>query len=162
VNKHIIPISALWHFRFGQLSNNRLSQMTCLYPSITCDNKAICDVCHFSKQNKLPYPSSKSHTQSKFELLHFDIWGPLVVPSIHGHKYFLKIVDGYSRFVWIILLKNKSVVSTHVQSFITMVETMVLNFCLIPFMLLRVSFTIGPVWRIPNKMGELSVSINIF
>ncbi|KAK2459095.1 putative mitochondrial protein [Trifolium repens] len=123
INKHIIPSSALWHFRFGHLSNNRLSKMTSLYPSISCDNKAICDVCHFAKQKKLPYLSSKSHAQSKFELLHFDIWGPLAVPSIHGHKYFLTIVDDFSRFVWIILLKNKSVVSAHVQSFITMVET---------------------------------------
>ncbi|KAK2409531.1 putative mitochondrial protein [Trifolium repens] len=118
-----IPTIALWHFRFGHLSHNRLSHMINVYPSITCDNKAICDVCHFAKQKKLPYASSKSHAKFFFELLHFDIWGPLAISSVHGHKYFLTIVDDFSRFVWIILLKNKFDVSTHVQSFITMIET---------------------------------------
>ena len=55
-------------------------------------------------------------------MLHCDIWGPLNVPSIHGHKYFITIVDDYSRFVWIILIKSKSEVSLHIQQFITLIE----------------------------------------
>jgi len=79
-----IPDSALWHFRLGHLSNQRLSNMHSLYPSICVDNKAICDVCQFAKHKKLPFSTSSSHASSKFELLHCDIWGPLNVPSIHG------------------------------------------------------------------------------
>jgi len=68
-----IHMSALWHFRLGHLSNNRLYHMTSLYPSISCDNKSVCDICHFAKQRKLPFNVSLSHASSKFELLHFDI-----------------------------------------------------------------------------------------
>ncbi|MCI01909.1 peptide transporter PTR2, partial [Trifolium medium] len=121
-NFNVIPLSALWHFRFGHLSNSRLSKMTHLYPNLSVDNNAICDICHFAKQRKLPFHSSTSIAQSNFELLHFDIWGPLSVASLHGHKYFLTIVDDHSRFVWIILLKSKTEVSSHIQNFITLVE----------------------------------------
>jgi len=117
-----IPDSALWHFRLGHLFNQRLSNMHSLYPSICVDNKAICDVCQFAKHKKLPFFTSSCHASSKFELLHCDIWGPLNVPSIHGHKYFITIVDDYSRFVWIILIKSKAEVSLHIQQFITLIE----------------------------------------
>jgi len=71
----------------------------------------------------LSFSISTSHASSNFELLHLDIWGPLFVSSIHGHRYFLTIVDDHSRFLWIILLKTKSKVSHHVKSFIKMVQT---------------------------------------
>jgi len=97
--------------------------MQSLYPSISCNNKDVYDICHLTKQKKLPFSSSLSIASTKFELLHFDIWGPLAFPSVHNHKYFLTIVDDFSRFVWIILLKTKSEVSTHVKNFINMIHT---------------------------------------
>jgi len=86
-NVHI-PSNALWHFRLGHLSNQRLSQLHQLYPTIHVDNKSTCDICHFAKHKKLPYTLSTSTTSSNFELLHFDIWGLIAKVSIHGHKYF--------------------------------------------------------------------------
>jgi len=94
-----------------------------LYSSITIDNKALYDICHFAKQRKWPYNLSTSIASSKFELLHFDIWGPLFVTVVHGHKYFLTIVDDFSRFLWVTLLKNKSEVSGHVKNFVTLIHT---------------------------------------
>jgi transposase InsO family protein len=96
--------------------------MTQLYPSISFDNKAVCDVCHFAKQKRLPFTLSTSIATSKFDLLHLDIWGPLAIPSVHGHRYFLTIVDDHTRFVWIILLKQKSEVAIKLQHFITLIE----------------------------------------
>ncbi|KAK2387257.1 putative mitochondrial protein [Trifolium repens] len=124
VNHQTIPMSAIWHFRLGHVSNKCITSMIPMYPSISLDNKAaVCDVCHFSKQKKLPFMLSSSIASSKFELLHCDIWGPLATPSIHGHKYFLTIVDDFTRFVWLILLKTKAEVSDKLQQFIIMIET---------------------------------------
>jgi len=97
--------------------------MHSVYSSISGDNKAICDICHFAKQRKMPFNLSTSIASSKFELLHFDIWGPLSHSSVHGHKYFLTIVDNFSRFLWVILLKTKSEVFCHVKNFITLIDT---------------------------------------
>jgi len=51
-----------------------------------------------------------------------DIWGPCSIISIHGFKYFLTIVDDFSRYTWVILMHTKSEVRTHVTSFISYVE----------------------------------------
>ncbi|PNX73342.1 peptide transporter PTR2, partial [Trifolium pratense] len=123
VDKHqTIPMSAIWHFRLGHVSNARLSNMIQMYPSITVDTQAVCDVCHFAKQRKLPFSLSNAIANSAFELLHCDIWGPLAIPSVHGHKFFLTIVDDYSRFVWILLVKSKAEVAIKLQNFIVMIE----------------------------------------
>ena len=43
-----------------------------------------------------------------FELIHLDIWGPFSVASVHGHRYFLTVIDDFSRHTWVFLMKNKS------------------------------------------------------
>jgi len=118
-----IPSSAIWHFRLGHLFDQRLSMMHSMYSSISIDNKATCDICNYAKQRKLPYTLSTSEAYSKFELIHFDIWGPLSRAYLHGHKYFLTVVDDFSRFLWVILLKTKSEVSCHVKNFVKLIDT---------------------------------------
>ncbi|CAJ2647171.1 unnamed protein product [Trifolium pratense] len=118
-----LPSSALWHFRLGHLSSSSLSSMHLDFPFIDVDNKATCDVCHLAKQKKLSFPSSFNKASQCFELIHFDIWGPINVPSIHGHSYFLTAVDDHSRYTWLILMKHKSEAQSHVQNLIKMIET---------------------------------------
>lgn len=57
-----------------------------------------------------------------YELLHFDNLGPISIQSIHLNKYFLIVVDDYSRFTWIILLKTKGEAREQVQNIIKMLE----------------------------------------
>ena len=118
----VIPPQALWHFRLGHLSHDRISKMHQLYPQLVNDNKAVCDICHFARHKKISFPISTSRANAKFELIHFDIWGPISITSIKGHKYFLTVLDDFSRFVWVILLKSKAEVSDHVKNFITLIE----------------------------------------
>lgn len=40
---------------------------------------------------------SLSHAAAKFDLFHTNIWGPIYIPSIHGHQYFLTIVYDHNR-----------------------------------------------------------------
>lgn len=117
-----LPDSALWHFRLGHLSFSRMNSLHSQFPFVNVDNKAICDVCHYAKHRKLPFDSSCKRAHKPFELIHFDIWGPIAVPSIHGHSYFLTAVDDYSRFTWLTLMKSKSETRKHVTDFITFIE----------------------------------------
>lgn len=68
-----IPVTALWHFRLGHLSHQRMTKMFQLYPYIVSNKKVVCDICNFAKQKHLPFPSSLSHATPNFELIHFDI-----------------------------------------------------------------------------------------
>ena len=87
------------------------------------ESRSPCDICHYAKQRKLSFPHSLTHTSNIFDLLHADIWGPYVTPSISGHKYFLTLVDDFSRFTWIILMKTKSEARQHLTNFISFIET---------------------------------------
>lgn len=41
------------------------------------------------------------------EVLHSDLCGPMETPSIHGYKYFMTIIDEFTRYCEVIFLKNK-------------------------------------------------------
>jgi len=75
-----------------------------------------------AKQKKLSFSNSESRTDRCFSLIHIDIWGPSPTPSLHGHRYFLTIIDDFSRFSWVYLMQNKSETRTHLVNFINLVE----------------------------------------
>nr|KYP55041.1 Retrovirus-related Pol polyprotein from transposon TNT 1-94 [Cajanus cajan] len=58
-----------------------------------------------------------------FDLIHVDLWGPYSIPFVHGHKYFLTIVDDHSRYTWIFPLKLKSETSKILQNFVSLIKT---------------------------------------
>jgi len=65
---------------------------------------------------------AKPIAKTFFYLIHIDIWGPLGIPSLHGHKYFLTIVNDFSRHTWVHLMKNKSETRDLLQSFIVYIK----------------------------------------
>ena len=52
-----------------------------------------------------------------------DIWGPCVVNSMNGDKYFLTIVDDHSKFTWLYLMKSKAETHIHLINFVSMIKT---------------------------------------
>lgn len=58
-----------------------------------------------------------------FSLVHMDVWGPYNHPTINKCKYFLTLVDDFSRATWTYLLPNKHHVFRIFQSFYSYVET---------------------------------------
>jgi len=62
--------------------------------SKTCDD--FCQISPLAKQKRLLFPVSTSSSNKIFYLLHMDIWGPLAITFVDGHKY-LTVVDDFSR-----------------------------------------------------------------
>ncbi|GAU44842.1 hypothetical protein TSUD_400430 [Trifolium subterraneum] len=112
-DKSTILEPALWHFRLGHISLNRMHLLHSQFPFITLDNKGVCDICHLARHKKIPYNTSMNKVAFPYDVLHFDIWGPIATKSLHNHSYFLTAVDDYSRFTWIILMKHKSEARQH-------------------------------------------------
>ena len=84
----------------GHPSPQRLALSQSLVPDvITCNiNKSFdCYVCPLAKQKRLPFQSSISSSSSCFDVIHADIWGPYSSPSLNESKYFLTLVNDYSR-----------------------------------------------------------------
>jgi len=61
-----------------------------------------------AKQSRLPFHSSVISSIKPFALIHCDIWSPYRHPSISGARFFLTIVDDFSCFTWIFLMRHKS------------------------------------------------------
>jgi len=49
--------------------------------------------------------------------------GPLAFPSLHGHKYFLTLIDDFTRHTWIFLVKLKSKARTLMHNFVTFIKS---------------------------------------
>lgn len=113
----------LWHYRLGHPSNSVLQQIKERFPYVKYNSNGVCDICHLAKQCKLSFSTSNNKSVSCFDLLHMDIWGALAISSIHGHRYFLTIVDDFSRHTWIFLMKAKSETRSLIQNFISYVST---------------------------------------
>ncbi|WVY98655.1 hypothetical protein V8G54_030806 [Vigna mungo] len=114
--------TGLWHLRLGHPFDIRLHTLKLKYPFIVHHPTYMCDTCHRAKQKKLPFHDSNSNTMNIFYLIHVDIWGPCNIVSMRGFKYFLTIVDDFSRYTWLIPMPNKSVVRKTIIDFITNVE----------------------------------------
>lgn len=113
--------SDVWHFRLGHLSDSRIKLLSQYDPSISVNTNNCCTVCPLAKQRRLPFPVSESTSNKIFDLVHCDIWGPFSTDSLNGVKYFLTIVDDFSRFTWVHLMVSKSQTRSLLVSFINLV-----------------------------------------
>uniref|UniRef100_A0A7N2MIJ2 Retrovirus-related Pol polyprotein from transposon TNT 1-94 n=1 Tax=Quercus lobata TaxID=97700 RepID=A0A7N2MIJ2_QUELO len=101
-----LPSLALWHSCFGHAPSSRVQQLTSrgLLGSVSKDN-FDCTSCQLGKQPALPFYNSESISNSIFELIHSDVWGPSPVASIGGSRYFVVFIDDYSHYSWIFPMK---------------------------------------------------------
>jgi len=82
-----------------------------------------CDICHRAKQQRLPFHSSSITSSKAFDLIHVDTWGPYHTKTIHGQRYFLTLVDDYTRSTWTHLMVTKDEAFPLIKSFVAMVKT---------------------------------------
>ena len=78
--------------------------------------------CQFGKQTALPFNNSVSHALSSFDLIHSDVWGPSPISTLGGSRYFVIFMDGFSKYTWIYLFKNRSELYQIYRDFTKMIE----------------------------------------
>nr|GEX74015.1 ribonuclease H-like domain-containing protein [Tanacetum cinerariifolium] len=97
----------LWHSRLGHPADQVLNVLKNDLNLTKNTSVSVCETCHRAKQTREPFTLSDHKSVKPGELVHLDLWGPYRVSSKEGFKYFLTIVDDYSRAVWTYLLKTK-------------------------------------------------------
>nr|GEV36935.1 ribonuclease H-like domain-containing protein [Tanacetum cinerariifolium] len=88
----------LWYSRLGHPTDHVLSILSGKIGLKYYKHVSPCDIYHKAKQTKEPFPLSNHKSLAVGDLVHLDLWGPYRVVSRDGYKYFLTIVDDYSRF----------------------------------------------------------------
>ena len=115
--------TSLWHNRLGHPSTLPSQLLSKIIPAFTYDSKHSCEVCPLAKQTRLLFPKSSIQSMKFFELIHCDIWGPHKLETHSGAHYFLTIVDDFTRFTWIFLMKFKSETQMLLKQFIAYAYT---------------------------------------
>ncbi|GJW69887.1 retrovirus-related pol polyprotein from transposon TNT 1-94 [Tanacetum coccineum] len=120
--------SWLWHRRLSHLNFSTINQLTSKdlvngLPKFKYNKDHLCSACEQgkSKRASLP-PKLVPSTESKLELVHMDLCGPIRVASINGKKYILMIVDDYSRYTWVYFLRTKDEAPDTIIEFVNQVQ----------------------------------------
>ena len=70
--------------------------------------KCICGQCQMGKQVKSKHLSvTKVQTLRPLELLHINLISPARVQSLGGKRYILVVVDDFTRYIGVVLLRDK-------------------------------------------------------
>ena len=112
-----------WHLRLGHPS---FSHFKFLADQLHINNASLshnCSICPLAKQTRLSFPRSSITTHSTFDLLHCDVWGPHKIPIHYGLRFFLTVVDDFTRRTWIFLMQHKSEVHHLLVNFVKFVQT---------------------------------------
>ncbi|GJY83601.1 retrovirus-related pol polyprotein from transposon TNT 1-94 [Tanacetum coccineum] len=120
--------SWLWHRQLSHLNFGNINQLTSHdlvdgLPKFKYYKNHLCSACEQGKSKKASLPSKLvPSTESKLELLHIDLCGPLRVASINGKKCILVIVDDYSRYTWVYFLRTKDEAPDMIIDFVNQVQ----------------------------------------
>ncbi|CAI6006680.1 unnamed protein product [Closterium sp. NIES-65] len=106
----------LWHHRLGHPSVLRLrgmasrvlvSRLPRSLPPLPPGPGPACVPCVEGRQRATPHSSQSPPTEAPLQMLHMDVWGPARVRGQGHERYFLLVVDDYSRYTTVFPLRSK-------------------------------------------------------
>ncbi|GFV58138.1 retrovirus-related Pol polyprotein from transposon TNT 1-94 [Trichonephila clavipes] len=111
---HFVGTKEIWHQRFCHVNNDYLVKTSKNdsvkgLPRLTDNGKTHCIPCKLAKSKRVSFKKTGAvRSKRPLELLHMDLCGPMPTESQGGNKYFLSIIDDYSRKVTVFPIRNKS------------------------------------------------------
>ncbi|CAI7782602.1 unnamed protein product, partial [Closterium sp. NIES-54] len=111
----------LWHHRLGHPSLPRLcgmhsrllvSGLPRSLPSLPCSPAPPSLPCVEGRQRAAPHSSEFPPTTALLQTLHMDVWGPAPVGGTDQERYFLLVVDDYTRYTTVFPLRRKADISS--------------------------------------------------
>ncbi|WZZ07843.1 hypothetical protein YC2023_093764 [Brassica napus] len=108
-----ISESATWHARLGHVSTDTMNMMISKemitgIPNISVE-EGTCTSCLMGKQARASFPKATTYRASQvLELIHADLCGPISPPTAGRNQYIFVLIDDHTRYMWSILLKEKS------------------------------------------------------
>ena len=113
-----------WHSRLGHPSFSVLQTLVSQFSlplSQTSQKQFPCSHCLINKSHKLPFYSNTISSKSPLDYVYTDVWTSPIV-SFDNFKYYLILVDHYTRYTWFYPLQQKSQVKDTFIAFKSLVE----------------------------------------
>lgn len=127
--QHNVQCQHAWHRKLGHRDINAIKdlevkQLASGIKIKDCGLRSVCECCIRGKMSRIPFPQeSNSKTKSILELVHTDVCGPMQTATPSNNRYILTIINDYSRYSKVHLLKQKSDVCLKLKQFVTQMET---------------------------------------
>lgn len=113
-----------WHNRLGHRDPNAIRLLEGNLNITTCSQSLVCESCIQAKMTRKPVPKkSDSRSTNVLDLIHTDVCGPMQTTTPGGNKYFMTVIDDYSRYTMVYLLKNKAEVMPRLTEYVKYVQT---------------------------------------
>ncbi|CAI7787042.1 unnamed protein product [Closterium sp. NIES-53] len=149
----------LWHHRLGQPSLPRLRGMASRVlvsglprslPPLPPRPAPTCVPCVEGRQRAAPHSSEFPPIEAPLQTLHMDVWGPARVRGQGHERYFLLVVDDFSRYTSVFPLHRKDEVTEVLIEWIRVARLLLRECFGSDFLVLRLH---------SNKGGEFSSDI---
>jgi hypothetical protein len=112
----------LWHRRFGHLNESDLKKTLKGMGISISSSLPNCEVCALGKQARDPFPTSQTKLDHPLAIVSSDICGPFPSSGSKGLRYIVTFVDGYSRFVVVYSVSEKSALFDCFKLFLAQLE----------------------------------------
>ncbi|XP_015165125.1 uncharacterized protein [Solanum tuberosum] len=120
---HENNVDYLWHTRLGHVPFVKMRGIHTIPVKFSPKLPFLCNVCPMARQARMPFPSNSTPSSTKiFDLLHIDLLGPYHTPTYNKYKYFITIVNDYSRSTWTQLISSKSNTLQTIKAFTSLIE----------------------------------------
>jgi hypothetical protein len=102
----------LWHRIIGHIDFDNLDKVNKReaireMSQITKPTNTLSKHCQQGKQTKTMFKSKEYSTTRPLEIVHTDLVGPTTTKGLKGEKYFMLLVEDYTRMTTVNFLKNK-------------------------------------------------------
>ena len=92
-------------------------------PKLSRVSNVVCGPCQLGKHTKAKHLGTQTSTTSRpLELLHLDLMGLTRIESLSGKRYIMVVVDNFTRYTWVILLRFKSNAPEHIEALCTRLQ----------------------------------------
>ncbi|XP_076395897.1 uncharacterized protein LOC105663718 [Megachile rotundata] len=117
----------IWHQRLGHLNLKDLHLMskTQAVSGFKLKNNSEfsnCEICITQKLTSSPFTSRDSRSKQRFDIIYSDLCGPMRVSSIGGARYFMTLIDDYTRWCEVYFLKSKDEATSKLIEYKNFVE----------------------------------------
>lgn len=112
-----------WHSRLGHPSLPILQTLVFKFslPLSSSEKQNPCSHCFINKSHKLPFYTNSITSTQPLQYIYTDVWSSPII-SFDQYKYYLVLVDHYTRCTWCYPLKQKSQVRETFIAFKALVE----------------------------------------
>lgn len=115
----------LWHLRLGHMNVKGMQELS--KQGLLCGDKIkeleFCENCIFGKAHGTKLDKGLHKSKAVLDYAYSDLWGPAQAHSMSGGRYFMTLIDDFSRKVWMYILKTKDQALEKFMMWKVLVET---------------------------------------